>query len=48
MILSILDTDLYKFTTSYAYQKLYPNALGTFEYVDRNNTVYDESFLEYL
>lgn len=48
MILSILDTDLYKFTTSYAYQKLYPNALGTFEYVDRNNTVYDESFLEAL
>lgn len=48
MILSILDTDLYKFTTSYAYMKLYPNALGTFEYVDRNNTVYDESFLEAL
>jgi len=48
MILSILDTDLYKFTTSYAYMKLYPNALGTFEYIDRNNTVYDESFLEYL
>lgn len=45
MILSILDTDLYKFTTSYAYQKLYPNAMGTFEYVDRNNTVYDELFL---
>lgn len=48
MILSILDTDLYKFTTSYAYMKLYPNALGTFEYVDRNNTIYDKSFLEYL
>lgn len=45
MILSILDTDLYKFTTSYAYMKLYPNALGTFEYVDRNNTVYDDLFL---
>jgi len=45
MILSILDTDLYKFTTSYAYQKLYPNALGTFEYVDRNNTVHDDLFL---
>lgn len=48
MILSILDTDLYKFTTSYAYMKLYPKAMGTFEYVDRNNTVYDKSFLEYL
>lgn len=45
MILSILDTDLYKFTTSYAYMKLYPNAIGTFEYVDRNNTVYDDLFL---
>ena len=45
MILSILDTDLYKFTTSYAYMKLYPNAMGTFEYVDRNNTVYDDDFL---
>ena len=45
MILSILDTDLYKFTTSYAYQKLYPKAMGTFEYVDRNNNVYEDSFL---
>lgn len=48
MILSILDTDLYKFTVSYAYMKLYPKAMGTFEYVDRNNTVYDESFLQAL
>jgi len=46
MILSILDTDLYKFTTSYAYMKLYPSAIGTFEYVDRNNTVYDKDFLD--
>lgn len=45
MILSMLDTDLYKFTTSYAYMKLYPNAIGTFEYVDRNKNVYDEKFL---
>ncbi len=45
MILSILDTDLYKFTTSYAYMKLYPNAIGTFEYVDRDNIVYDDLFL---
>lgn len=48
MILSILDTDLYKFTTSYAYMKLYPNALGTFEYIDRNNTIYDNDFLDSL
>lgn len=48
MIKSILDTDLYKFTTSYAYMKLYPNSIGTFEYIDRNYTVYTKSFLDYL
>ena len=30
MIHTILDTDLYKFTTSYAYIKLFPYAMGTF------------------
>lgn len=48
MILNILDTDLYKFTTSNAYMKLYPNAIGTFEYVDRNKTIYDNEFLVFL
>lgn len=38
MVKSILDTDLYKFSTSYAYMKLYPHAEGTFEFVDRNKT----------
>lgn len=28
IIKSILDTDLYKFTTSYAYMKLFPQARG--------------------
>lgn len=37
MIKSILDTDLYKFSVSYAYFKLYPLAEGTFEFKDRNN-----------
>lgn len=37
MINSILDTDLYKFSVSYAYFKLYPLAEGTFEFKDRNN-----------
>lgn len=37
---SIFDTDLYKFTTSYAYMKMYPNAIGTFKFTDRNNTSY--------
>ena len=33
MIYSILDTDLYKFSTSYAYMKLYPEAEGTFVFL---------------
>lgn len=40
IIKSILDTDLYKFTTSYAYMKLFPQARGTFEFIDRDNTEY--------
>ena len=48
MILSILDTDLYKFSTSYAYMKLYPEAEGTFTFCDRNNTIFDEKFIETL
>ena len=47
-IKSILDTDLYKFTTSYAYMKLFPEAEGTFEFVDRDNTEYNENFIENL
>ena len=48
IIKSILDTDLYKFTTSYAYMKLYPDAEGTFTFTDRDDTVYTEEFLEML
>lgn len=48
MIYSILDTDLYKFTTSYAYMKMFPHARGTFEFIDRDNTQYDEKFLSLL
>lgn len=36
MIQSILDTDLYKFSTSWAYFSLYPLAEGTFKFNDRN------------
>lgn len=36
MIASILDTDLYKLSMSYAYMKLYPEAEGEFEFCDRN------------
>lgn len=45
---TILDTDLYKFTTSYAYIKLFPYALGTFSFKDRDATVYTEQFIEEL
>ena len=47
-ILSILDTDLYKMSTSYAYMKLYPEAEGTFSFCDRNNIEFDEEFIESL
>lgn len=42
IVKSILDTDLYKFTTSFAYQKLFPNAQGIFVFCDRNNTVWKD------
>ena len=48
IITSILDTDLYKFTTSYAYIKLFPYAMGTFTFSDRDHIQYDEGFLDVL
>ncbi|MBO4447086.1 MAG: nicotinate phosphoribosyltransferase, partial [Bacteroidales bacterium] len=48
MIISILDTDLYKFSTSNAYFQLYPLAEGTFKFQDRAAEIFDESFLEAL
>ena len=48
MILSILDTDLYKFSTSNAYFQLYPLAEGTFKFNDRAAEVYDAAFLSQL
>lgn len=48
MILSILDTDLYKFSTSNAYFQLYPLAEGTFKFNDRAAEVYDTGFLTAL
>lgn len=46
IVKSILDTDLYKFTTSYAYMKLFPQAKGTFEFFDRDNTEYPDDFVQ--
>ena len=48
IIKTILDTDLYKFTTSYAYIKLFPYAMGTFSFKDRDDTEYTAGFLEAL
>ena len=48
IVKSILDTDLYKFTTSYAYMKLFPHAIETFEFFDRDNTEYTEEFVQQL
>ena len=48
MIRSILDTDLYKFSTSHAYFRLYPLAEGTFTFNDRAAEVYDAAFLDTL
>ena len=48
IIRSILDTDLYKFTTSYAYSKLYPRAYGQFRFIDRGKTRYPQGFADAL
>lgn len=48
IIQSVLDTDLYKFTTSYAYSKLYPRAYGQFRFIDRGKTTYPPGFAEEL
>lgn len=48
IIRSVLDTDLYKFTTSYAYSKLYPRAYGQFRFIDRTRVAYPQGFAERL
>lgn len=45
---SILENDLYKFSMSYYYQQIYPNAKGIFTFKDRNNTIYNEDFVDEL
>lgn len=42
----ILDTDLYKFTTSYAYMTLFPQAECTFKFIDRNRVKRTKVFLD--
>lgn len=48
LVNSILDTDLYLFSMSWAYIKLYPEAEGTLEFIDRGNTVYTDQFVNQL
>jgi nicotinate phosphoribosyltransferase len=48
MIKSILENDLYKFSQTYYYQMMYPEATGTFTFKDRNNVQYSEMFLTHL
>ena len=45
-VYSILDTDLYKFTTSYAYMRKFPDAECTFTFKDRNKVKRTNEFLE--
>lgn len=46
MVYSLLDTDLYKLTTSYAYMVKFPNAECTFTFKDRNKIKRTKEFLE--
>ena len=48
MAISLLDTDLYKFTTSYAYMKMFPNAIGEFVFTDRDKQIWDNKKLKKL
>ena len=48
MVYSILDTDLYKFTVSYAYMKLFPDAECTFTFKDRNRIKRTPEFLKHF
>ena len=48
IIRSKLENDLYKFSMSYFYMMKYPEAEGTFVFMDRNNSKYSEKFVEAL
>lgn len=48
IIRSLLDTDLYKFTTSYAYMKMFPYACGNFAFSDRDSVACSDTFINRL
>ena len=45
IIKSILENDLYKFSQGHYYQQIYPEAIGTFTFKDRNNLKFNQMFL---
>ena len=47
-MISILDNDLYKYSVSWSYIKLYPDAEGTFSFTDRNKIEHTEDFVTNL
>jgi nicotinate phosphoribosyltransferase len=44
IIKDLTDNDLYKFTTQNAIQKLYPDAIVKYEYINRGNTKFPDGF----
>lgn len=48
IIKSILENDLYKFSMGHYYQMVYPEAVGTFTFRDRNNLVHNDMFAVHL
>lgn len=48
IIKSILENDLYKFSMGHYYQMVYPEAVGTFTFKDRNNLVHNDMFAVHL
>lgn len=44
IINDLTDNDLYKFTTQNAIQKLYPDAIVIYEYINRGNTKFPDGF----
>lgn len=48
MIKSMLENDLYKFSMGHYYQMMYPEAIGTFTFSDRNKLKFNDMFLVHL
>lgn len=48
VIKSMLENDLYKFSMGHYYQMMYPEAVGTFTFTDRNKETWDKDLLIHL